>query len=415
MNKATLRKICKDLDLYSTPSINDRLYLHYKGFRRIENLEEYTNVKVIWLEGNGFNKIEGLTEMRELRSLFLHENLLETIEGLEAQVHLDTLNLTQNHIAKIENLSHMTALTNLSMKGNYLRTADDIAHVLEIPSLSVLDIQSNRIADPAVVDVLAQMPNLRVLYLQGNDVVKHIKQYRKTVVARCKNLRYLDDRPVFDDERRRVNAWYKVLEDTNGDMDAALQAERDELAVIRQEKKDKDEANFRYFEEIMRKGKAERDRRESSNNQQDEVLETANCIVGEKIVPAEDCKLVRDARERRWAAVVNDEDVPAPHGSLLTLPPPPPSKAEVVEVDADRLKLLHDCAVVGTGATAAMDAFVNETFTLTNKDKAAKKVEQFQQMDGPRGGFAARLAAAQDDVAAKPMTTPLHTNMAELD
>ncbi|RLO02898.1 hypothetical protein DYB28_009715, partial [Aphanomyces astaci] len=257
MNKATLRKICKDLDLYSTPSINDRLYLHYKGFRRIENLEEYTNVKVIWLEGNGFNKIEGLTEMRELRSLFLHENLLETIEGLEAQVHLDTLNLTQNHIAKIENLSHMTALTNLSMKGNYLRTADDIAHVLEIPSLSVLDIQSNRIADPAVVDVLAQMPNLRVLYLQGNDVVKHIKQYRKTVVARCKNLRYLDDRPVFDDERRRVNAWYKVLENTNGDMDAALQAERDELAVIRQEKKDKDEANFRYFEEIMRKGKAE--------------------------------------------------------------------------------------------------------------------------------------------------------------
>ncbi|KAF0747885.1 hypothetical protein AaE_007550, partial [Aphanomyces astaci] len=331
MNKATLRKICKDLDLYSTPSINDRLYLHYKGFRRIENLEEYTNVKVIWLEGNGFNKIEGLTEMRELRSLFLHENLLETIEGLEAQVHLDTLNLTQNHIAKIENLSHMTALTvqtpslhNLSMKGNYLRTADDIAHVLEIPSLSVLDIQSNRIADPAVVDVLAQMPNLRVLYLQGNDVVKHIKQYRKTVVARCKNLRYLDDRPVFDDERRRVNAWYKVLEDTNGDMDAALQAERDELAVIRQEKKDKDEANFRYFEEIMRKGKAERDRRESSNNQQDETSPYS----GEKIVPAEDCKLVRDARERRWAAVVNDEDVPVPHGSLLTLPPPPPSKAE---------------------------------------------------------------------------------------
>ncbi|RHY32012.1 hypothetical protein DYB32_002978 [Aphanomyces invadans] len=412
MNKATLRKICKDLDLYSTPSINDRLYLHYK---------------VIWLEGNGFNKIEGLTALRELRSLFLHENLLETIEGLESQIHLDTLNLTQNHIAKIENLSHMTALTNLSLKGNYLRTAQDIEHVLQIPSLSVLDIQSNRIADPAVLDILAQMPNLRVLYLQvhaaihkcaqdsscvqGNDVVKHIKQYRKTVVARCKNLRYLDDRPVFDDERRRVNAWYKALEETNGDMEAALQAERDELAVIRQEKKDKDEANFRYFEEIMRQGKAERDRREKEqNNQLDEVLQRSP-YSGEKILPAEDCKLVREARERRWADVVNDT-VPVPHE--LAMPPPPPSKLEPVEVDAERLKLLHNCAVVGTGATAAMDAFVSENFTLA-KEKASTKIEEFKNMDGPRGGFAARLAAAQDDVATTTKAVVAHTNMTELD
>ncbi|ETV91822.1 hypothetical protein H310_13652 [Aphanomyces invadans] len=408
MNKATLRKICKDLDLYSTPSINDRLYLHYKGFRRIENLEEYTNVKVIWLEGNGFNKIEGLTALRELRSLFLHENLLETIEGLESQIHLDTLNLTQNHIAKIENLSHMTALTNLSLKGNYLRTAQDIEHVLQIPSLSVLDIQSNRIADPAVLDILAQMPNLRVLYLQGNDVVKHIKQYRKTVVARCKNLRYLDDRPVFDDERRRVNAWYKALEETNGDMEAALQAERDELAVIRQEKKDKDEANFRYFEEIMRQGKAERDRREKEQNNQ---LDERSPYSGEKILPAEDCKLVREARERRWADVVNDT-VPVPHE--LAMPPPPPSKLEPVEVDAERLKLLHNCAVVGTGATAAMDAFVSENFTLA-KEKASTKIEEFKNMDGPRGGFAARLAAAQDDVATTTKAVVAHTNMTELD
>ncbi|KAH9115826.1 hypothetical protein LEN26_010721 [Aphanomyces euteiches] len=380
MDKKTLRKICKELDLYTTPGINDRLYLHYKGFRRIENLDEYTNVKVIWLEGNGFNKIEGLTELRQLRSLFLHENLLEKIEGLESQVLLDTLNLTQNHIAKIENLAHMKALTNLSMKGNYLRTAEDIAHVLEIPSLSVLDIQSNRIADVAILDILSQMPNLRVLYLQGNDVVKHIKQYRKSVIARCKNLRYLDDRPVFDDERRRVTAWYKALEETNGNMEAALQAERDELSLIRKEKKDKDEANFRHFEEIMRKGKAERDRLES-NQKEAEV----NPYSGEKIIPAQDCKLVREVRERRWADVVNA----------------PQSGPE--EVDTDRLKLLHDCAIVGTATTGEKDSFVSEHF----KEKAKKKIEEFQNMPGPRGKFAELLANAQDEKS--------HTNMTELD
>jgi dynein assembly factor 1 len=45
---------------YTTPSLNDCLYLHYKGFDRIENLEEFTGLKVIYLEGNGLGKIEGL-------------------------------------------------------------------------------------------------------------------------------------------------------------------------------------------------------------------------------------------------------------------------------------------------------------------------------------------------------------------
>lgn len=38
------------------------------------------------------------------------------------------------------------------------------------------------------------MNDLRVLYLQGNPVVKLIRHYRKTLVSRCANLKYLDDR-----------------------------------------------------------------------------------------------------------------------------------------------------------------------------------------------------------------------------
>jgi len=44
----------------------------------------------------------------------------------------------------------------------------------------------------------------------GNPVVKDIKHYRKTIIAKCKALRYLDDRPVFEEERRRVTAWYYI-------------------------------------------------------------------------------------------------------------------------------------------------------------------------------------------------------------
>lgn len=67
--------------------------------------------------------------------------------------------------------------------------------------------QRNKIADPAILDILAQLPSLKVLYLKGNPVVSKIKPYRKTLISKLKNLTYLDDRPVFADERALAEAW----------------------------------------------------------------------------------------------------------------------------------------------------------------------------------------------------------------
>mgnify|MGYP000033816671 CR=1 FL=1 len=73
---------------------------------------------------------------------------------------------------------------------------------------SVVDLQNNKIEDVSVLDILESMPNLKVVYLKGNPVVEKIKNYRKTIISRCKKLTYLDDRPVFDDERALSEAWY---------------------------------------------------------------------------------------------------------------------------------------------------------------------------------------------------------------
>ncbi|GMI57715.1 hypothetical protein ScalyP_jg6125 [Parmales sp. scaly parma] len=350
ITQASLRVLIDKDKLYRTPELNDKLFLHYKGFRKIQNLELYTGLKVLWLEGNGLDKIENLTGQSLLRTLYLHENVISKIENLEPCPLLDTINLSKNFIKKIENVSHLTKLTTLNLANNNLTSCESIEAVRTLPMLNALDIQSNAIdggkedAD-RLIAILASCPSLKVVYLKGNEIVKKIAHYRKTMISRCRQLRYLDDRPVFDEERRRCNKWGQVMAETGGDVEAATVAERAEIVTMRQEKKNKEDRAFSQFEAMVREGqaiKAERERQEAEENggilpqktfvstdhktfgadggMADEkkvekdfgvgshILKVdrsknktgTNPFSGERILDVKESRLIADAREERW-------------------------------------------------------------------------------------------------------------------
>ena len=240
---------------YRTPELNEKLYLHYKGFHTIKNLEQFTDLKCLYFEGNGCKKLAGLEKNVKLRCLFIQENVITTIEGLDTLTDLRQLDLSSNIISHVQGLEKLTILDNLNLKGNKLGQTKDscvdcIKGLLDCPSITTVDLSQNFLKDPALVDeVLCKMPNLKVLYCQGNPFVNKVPSYRKALIVKIPELMYLDDRPVFPEDRRRAEAYVK----------GGWDEERIEMKKIKKEKEDEYNANheaFRLMIDDVKKQKA---------------------------------------------------------------------------------------------------------------------------------------------------------------
>lgn len=139
---------------------------------------------------------------------YVQQNNIYAVSGLDRLQALDTLNISHNAISKLENLSCCPNLRTLICTHNKLSDVESIAHLAEVKGLHTLDLQNNDLQDPAILDIIKQLPELKCLYLKGNPVVSKMKNYRKTIIAAIPTLAYLDERPVFEDERRIVDAWW---------------------------------------------------------------------------------------------------------------------------------------------------------------------------------------------------------------
>jgi len=251
MTAASLLKAAVEHEGYETPELNDALYLHFKGFRCIENLEPYTQLKALWLEANGFEVIEGLSHLKALRCLFLQRNLLHSLHGLQGLTGLVTLDVSENRIASLDGLAAVPALETLNVSKNNLATPESIAEVSKMLCLQNINLEHNKLEGEACIAVLAAAPALCGINIAGNPF-NGIPQFRKKVINAMPLLAYLD-RPIFEGERRSAVAW------ASGGAEAEHKARQD----CAQEQKDKDRAAMQTFRDWQARCRKEFEERRS--------------------------------------------------------------------------------------------------------------------------------------------------------
>jgi hypothetical protein len=96
--------------------------------------------------------------------------------------------------------------------------------------------------DESILDILAQLPDLRVLRMDSNPMVPRIRNYRRVVISKIKSLTYLDDGPVGIKERRMNSAW-----EVGG-----KQAEMEERHRIRQERYEAERLELKNLRRLQR-------------------------------------------------------------------------------------------------------------------------------------------------------------------
>ncbi|KAJ1635215.1 hypothetical protein T492DRAFT_836248 [Pavlovales sp. CCMP2436] len=158
------------------------------------------------LSSNQINSLEGvpLRALPCLRVLRLGGNEVARLARgcFEAQRHLLELDLSRCRLRAIDPdaLAPLISLIELRLDENALRSLEGLG---PLPSLELLSIGSNRLADVSELDRLSHLNCLRAVTCAANPVCRK-QLYRPTLIRRLAALQSIDGRGISVEERERV-------------------------------------------------------------------------------------------------------------------------------------------------------------------------------------------------------------------
>nr|CAJ2482363.1 unnamed protein product [Leishmania braziliensis] len=207
MTESLILQQCRKHQGYSTPELNEKLYLHHLGFAQLNGLAAFTGCVVLYLDHNALSDLAALAALTRLDSLYLSCNALSHLDSLPHLPALRTLDVACNQIVTLNGLDEAAPqLETLLVGHNKLQC---LHGVQGLSSLVSLDLSHNCIEDEktTMACLFSHRTTLRTLLLHGNGLCRHTPHHRKCWIAALPALRFLDEYPIFDDERARAEAF----------------------------------------------------------------------------------------------------------------------------------------------------------------------------------------------------------------
>ena len=138
----------------------------------IEEFEQLTDIKYLYLAGNQLKTLEGIENLKNLNLIELGESHygtgrnIEKIQGLESLVNLEELNLSFNKIQVIEGLKNLTNLKTLSLEHNKIT---NIQNLERLTNLQDLYLSHNNLQER---QKLGGLKSLESLFLVFNQITE---------------------------------------------------------------------------------------------------------------------------------------------------------------------------------------------------------------------------------------------------
>ncbi len=147
----------------------------------IKFLKELYKLKWLDLSNNKILDYSFLKNLKELRSLDLSNNKITDYSFLEGLKKLETIHLNNNQIYDLSFLSILKQLKTLYLSNNQI---SDISTLFENKNLINIDLRFNKIKYISF-DFLKKFPNLKSLYLHGNEIKNIPQEFYMGISKNC--------------------------------------------------------------------------------------------------------------------------------------------------------------------------------------------------------------------------------------